>query len=71
MCKVDNLGNYDSYRDFRNCIVITVPGREGFLWIEPLGEIHNSGMEIEVHRADVQVLFNSKTGQSSAGWLKH
>lgn len=65
--KVDNLDNFDGYRTFRNCVVITIPGQAGFLWIEPNGEIHNPGMNINVDRADVQVLFDSETGRMSAG----
>lgn len=67
--KIDNMEQYDSERTFHNCVVITVPGKSGFLWIEPNGEIHNSKMKIEVHRADVQVLYNPVTGKVSQGWM--
>ena len=70
MAEVTNLGQYDGERTFHNCVVITIPGRDGFLWIEPGGEVHNADMDINVSLADVQVLFDSKTGQMSTGWLK-
>jgi len=70
MSKVENLGQYDGYRTFRNCVVITIPGKDGFLWIEPGGEIHNAEMDINVDLADVQVLFDSATGEMSTGWIK-
>lgn len=70
MSKIDNLEQYDGYRTFFNCVVITIPGRDGFLWIEPGGEVHNADMDINVTLADVQVLFDSATGKMSMGWTK-
>ena len=68
--KVENLGQYDGERTFHNCVVITIPGRDGFLWIEPGGEVHNADLKIDVRLADVYVFFNSETGEMSTGWLK-
>ena len=66
--KVENLSSYDAERIFRNCTIITVPGKDGFLWIDNLGELHNGGMNISVRTGDVQVLYDSETGKMSYGW---
>lgn len=70
MSKIENLEQFDSYRTFHNYVVITIPGRDGFLWIEPGGEVHNADMDINVTLADVEVFFDSATGKMSAGWIK-
>jgi hypothetical protein len=70
MSKIENLEQFDSYRTFHNCVVITIPGRDGFLWIEPGGEVHNADMNINVTLADVEVFFDSATGKMSTGWIK-
>lgn len=57
-------------RTFKNCIIVTVPGKEGFLWVDHLGQLHNAGMRIEVHNGDVQVLHDEETGEMSYGWHK-
>ena len=65
----DNLFYYKSGdRTFKNCIIVTVPGKDGFLWIDNLGQLHNAGMQIEVHNGDVQVLHDEDTGEMSYGW---
>jgi len=71
MPEIVNLGRFDGERTFHNCMVITVPGHDGFLWIEPGGTLHNADMSINVRLADVQVLFDSKTGEMSTGWISN
>ena len=55
-------------RTFKNCIIVTVPGKDGFLWVDHLGQLHNAGMQIEAHNGDVQVLHDEDTGEMSYGW---
>lgn len=65
----DNLFYYKSSdRTFKNCIIVTIPGKDGFLWIDNLGQLHNAGMQIEAHNGDVQVLHDEDTGEMSYGW---
>lgn len=68
MAWVSNIYKYNNERTFRNCTIITVPGKDGFLWIDNLGELHNGGMNISVCTGDVQVLHDPETGKVSYGW---
>ena len=52
--KVENLEQFDQETTFSGCVIITVPNKGGFLWLDPGGELHNAGMGIEVHTGKVQ-----------------
>jgi hypothetical protein len=70
MMEVENLDQFDREVTFSGCTIITVPGREGFLWIDPLGQLHNAGMNIHVNSGKVQVLVDDVTRRLSYGWHK-
>lgn len=67
--EVENLSEYKNETTFSGCVIITVPGRDGFLWLEPSGLLHNAGMDIKVHSGKVQVLWNEEGGKMSYGWM--
>ena len=68
--KVENLEQFDQETTFPECVIITVPNRGGFLWLDALGQLHNAGMDIEVCSGSVQVLRQKDTGRLSYGWYK-
>lgn len=68
--KVENLEQFDQETTFSGCVIITVPNKGGFLWLDPGGELHNAGMDIDVYSGSVQVLRQKDTGRLSYGWYK-
>ena len=68
--RVENLEQFDKETTFSGCIIITVPGKDGFLWIDPLGDLHNAGMNIDVYSGHVQVLSRKDHSGLSYGWYK-
>jgi len=68
--KVENLEQFDQQTTFSGCVIITIPGKDGFLWLDSLGDLHNAGMNINVYSGSVQVLRNKETGRLSYGWYK-
>jgi hypothetical protein len=67
---IENLDQFDREVTFSGCTIITVPGREGFLWLDSLGQLHNAGMNICVNSGKVQVLVDDVTRRLSYGWHK-
>lgn len=68
--RIENLDQFDQEVTISGCVIITVPMKGGFLWIDPLGEVHNAGMDINVNNGSVQVLRHKDTGRLSYGWYK-
>lgn len=72
--KFDNLSQYDVSLTHENCTVITFDGVPGFAWYDKNGTLHNEGLRFPhmsiIREATVQLLYNSKTDQHSAGWSR-
>lgn len=70
--KADNLTRFDVSRSMEHCTVITFDGIPGFMWYDRLGNRHNEGLnwpKMNVIRdATVELLYDSETGEHSAGW---
>lgn len=67
---IENLDQFDREVTFSGCTIITVPGQDGFLWLDSLGQLHNAGMNIRVNSGTVQVLVDDVTRRLSYGWYK-
>lgn len=68
--ELENLDEFNREITFSGCTIITVPGQDGFLWLDPLGQLHNAGMNIRVTPGTVQVLADDVTRRISYGWHK-
>lgn len=67
---IENLDKFDREITFSGCTIITVPGQDGFLWLDTLGQLHNAGMNIRVNSGKVQILVDDVTRRLSYGWYK-
>ena len=72
--EVDNLARFDASRTIEHCTVVYFDGIPGFAWYDRLGNRHTEGLQWPkvnvVHDANVELLYNSETGEKSAGWRK-
>lgn len=72
--EITNLNQYDVSRIHENCTVVTLDGLPGFAWYDRYGQLHNEGLTFPkmniIREAKVQLLYNSETGERSAGWSK-
>ena len=70
--EVSNLSRFDVSRSMEHCTVITFDGIPGFMWYDHFGKRHNEGLnwpKMNVIRdATVELLYDSETGEHSAGW---
>lgn len=69
-----NIENYDVSRTMEHCTVVTFDGIPGFTWYDRLGNRYNEGLQWPkmnvIRDATVELLYNSETGEHSAGWRK-
>ncbi len=68
------MSQFDVSRSMEHCTVVTFDGVPGFAWYDKFGQRHNEGLTFPrmnvIRDATVELLYNSETGNRSAGWRR-